>query len=422
MEVSMKRLIVCCDGTWSKPDNKYVTNVEKIARTVQNDPALAGGVGQLIYYIGGVGGSSYGADNILGGAFGFGLSANVIASYRFLAQNYEFGDEIFIFGFSRGAYTARSLAGMIARVGLLTEQSLVEERLRDAVHIYQRKQLPEGAFGASVEEFKADHCHSPKIAFLGVFDTVGALGVPGFRWRTPKFHDVQLSWEVEIARQALAIDEERLIFAPTFWEHPAEPSPEYLERLKGAPRDRVKQVWFEGSHSDAGGGYAETGLSDTALLWMVKEAHKAGLVFDAPLLAHYVNSGSDPIRHNSLTFGFAVHNLLLKMKIGKSRAALDRTFDHGRRRLINELALSVKVASSAINHYQADSAGEKIEQTEYRPENLELYGKATTGFTDHAEAVTALPDKVVDLTPLGVPLMPSVPSGEEATTESSPYR
>ena len=129
----VKRLMVCCDGTWSKPDNKVVTNVEKIARSVQNDPALASGITQLVYYIAGVGASSYAADRMLGGAFGFGLSQNVISSYRFLAQNYEPGDEIFIVGFSRGAYTARSLAGMIGRVGLLTERALVEERLRDAV-------------------------------------------------------------------------------------------------------------------------------------------------------------------------------------------------------------------------------------------------------------------------------------------------
>lgn len=212
----MKRLVVCCDGTWGKPDSKFVTNVEKIARTVQNDPDLAGGVTQLVYHVSGVGGGSYLTDKLLGGAFGFGLSNNVITSYRFLAQNFEPGDEIFIIGFSRGAYTARSLAGMIARVGLLTEKALVEERLRDAVHLYQRKPLSEGAFGASVDEFTHDHCHSPKVRFLGVFDTVGALGVPGFRWRLPRFHDVQLSGAVQCARQALATDENRIIFAPTF--------------------------------------------------------------------------------------------------------------------------------------------------------------------------------------------------------------
>ncbi len=120
----MKRLVVCCDGTWNKPDNETITNVEKIARTVQSDPAATGGTSQLVYYVAGVGSNSYWADRILGGAFGFGLFGQVVAAYRFLAQNYEEGDEIFIVGFSRGAYTARSLAGMVAKVGLLTKLGL----------------------------------------------------------------------------------------------------------------------------------------------------------------------------------------------------------------------------------------------------------------------------------------------------------
>ncbi|GAA1469161.1 DUF2235 domain-containing protein [Microbacterium thalassium] len=385
----MKRLVVCCDGTWNKPDNKDVTNVAKIARTVQNDPAPAGGVYQLVYYISGVGGGSYAADRVLGGAFGFGLSHNVIACYRFLAQNYEPGDEIFIFGFSRGAYTARSLAGMIGRVGLLTEESLVEDRLRDAVHMYQRKELPEGAFGASVEEFKHDHCHAAKVHFLGVFDTVGALGVPGFRWRSPRFHDVQLGGSVVRARQALAIDETRLIFAPTFWQIPDDAPP-------GTPTEdeRVKQVWFEGAHSDIGGGYSETGLSDTALLWMVREAHEAGLTFDAPLLERYVNSGSDPIRHNPLSFGFRIHNLVLtlKMKLGARKQA--EMFDRGLRRLAHERALSVRIASSAVNHYQGGG---------YEPANLVDFAEATGGFSGISEPVTALPEKGVDLERFATP-------------------
>ena len=274
----MKRLVVCCDGTWNKPDNETITNVEKIARTVQSDPSATGSAYQLVYYVSGVGAGSYTADRLLGGAFGFGLFHNVIACYRFLAQNYEPGDEIFIIGFSRGAYTARSVAGMVGRVGLLTKVSLVEERLPAAVHMYQRTDMPEGAFGASVDEFKHDHCYPAKVNFLGVFDTVGALGVPGFMRHAPRFHDVQLSGHVLRARHALAVDETRMKFAPTFWEAPEEPP--------GSPSEdeRVKQVWFEGAHSDVGGGYRETGLSDTSLLWMAREAHDAGLVFDVPLL------------------------------------------------------------------------------------------------------------------------------------------
>ena len=384
----MKRLVVCCDGTWNKPDNETITNVEKMARTVQSDPRATGAAYQLVYYVSGVGAGSYAADRLLGGAFGFGLFHNVIASYRFLAQNYEPGDEIFIIGFSRGAYTARSVAGMVGRVGLLTKLALVEERLPSAVHMYQRTDMPGGAFGASVDEFKHDHCHPAKVNFLGVFDTVGALGVPGFMRHAPRFHDIQLSGQVLRARHALAVDETRLKFAPTFWEAPEEPS--------GAPTEdeRVKQVWFEGAHSDVGGGYRETGLSDTSLLWMAREAHDAGLVFDVPLLTHYVNSGSDPIRHSPLNRMYKVDNVILgaKRKISTEKRA--SAFSGGLRRLTNERALSVRVASSTVAHFQEGG---------YEPANLSAFAAATNGFENIVEPVIALPEHGVDLMALGSP-------------------
>lgn len=384
----MKRLVVCCDGTWNKPDGQTITNVEKIARTVQSDPSATGGVYQLVYYVSGVGAGSYAADRLLGGAFGFGLFHNVIACYRFLAQNYEPGDEIFIIGFSRGAYTARSVAGMVGRVGLLTKVALVGERLPAAVHMYQRIDMPQGAFGESVDEFKHDHCHPAKVNFLGVFDTVGALGVPGFMRHAPRFHDVQLSGQVLRARHAMAVDETRLKFAPTFWEAPEEPP--------GTPTEdeRVKQVWFEGAHSDVGGGYRETGLSDTSLLWMAREAHAAGLVFDISLLTHYVNSGSDPIRHNPLNRMYKVDNLILGAKMKVSMGKRASGFSGGLRRLTNERALSVRVASSAVTHFQDGG---------YAPANLKAFADATTGFGDIVEPVTALPEHGVDLTVLGGP-------------------
>lgn len=394
----MKRLVVCCDGTWNKPDSENVTNVEKIARTVQSDPAATGGVYQLVYYISGVGAGSYEADRLLGGAFGFGLFHNVIACYRFLAQNYQPGDEIFVIGFSRGAYTARSLAGMVAKVGLLTKVSLVEERLPEAVHLYQRTPMPEGAFGESIEEFKHDHCHAPTIAFLGVFDTVGALGVPGFAHDTPKFHDVQLSHQVRCARQALAIDETRLKFEPTFWEAPG---------VLDAPTEdpRVKQVWFEGAHSDVGGGYAQTGLSDTTLLWMASEAHAVGLVFDAELLATYADSGSDPIRHNPLSPMYRVDNQLLQARqhLPWKDEVPDDDFEGGLRRLTNARALSVRVAYSAVRHFQEGG---------YEPANVVTFAAETNGFEAIVEHVVPLPEAGLDLSHLGRPLTGDTTEGQ----------
>ena len=389
----MKRLVVCCDGTWNKPDNETITNVEKVARTVQTNSGATGGVQQLVYYTSGVGAGGYKLDKLLGGAFGFGLLRNVIACYRFLAQNYEPGDQIFIFGFSRGAYTARSVAGWIGRVGLLTKESLVDEKLPAAVALYRRETLPYGDFGESVAEFRRDHCHPAKIDFLGVFDTVGALGVPGFSVKAPKFHDVQLSSQVVCARQALAIDETRLKFAPALWEVPP-PDPQHPITPPAPTNDaRVKQVWFEGCHSDIGGGYQQTGLSDTVLHWMATEAHTSGLVFDTPLLGHYLHSGEDPYRHNPLNRMYKIDNLLLraKMALGKGTPG---AFIDGRRRLSNERAVSVRVASSAVTHFH---------EGDYQPVNLVRFAQESNDFATTVEPVVALPQDGLDIDDLGKP-------------------
>ena len=145
-----------------------------------------------------------------------------------------------------------------------------------------------------------------------------------------------------------------------------------------APRprtQRVKQVWFEGAHSDVGGGYRETGLSDTSLLWMAREAHDAGLVFDVPLLTHYVDSGSDPIRHNPLNRMYKVDNLFLgaKTKLGGKTAGRARSAV-GCAASRNDRALSVRVASSAVNHFQEGG---------YEPANLKALADATNGFDGH---------------------------------------
>ena len=200
----MKRLVVCCDGTWNKPDNENVTNVEKIARTVQSDPTKTGSAYQLVYYISGVGTSSYEADRLLGGAFGFGLFHNVIACYRFLAQNYESGDEIFIIGFSRGAYTALARwPAWSRRSGCSTKVSLVEERLPEAVHLYQRTPMPSRERSESMRGVQTRPLPRTEVITLPrASSTPWALsGCPGSRETPAKFHDVQLSVHVLCARQ-----------------------------------------------------------------------------------------------------------------------------------------------------------------------------------------------------------------------------
>lgn len=155
----------------------------------------------------------------------------------------------------------------------------------------------------------------------------------------------------------------------------------------------ARRVHHEPCEAVGGGGYPETGLSDTALLWRAREARAAGLVFDVSLLSHYVASGSDPIRHDPLTLGFRLYNAALTAghALGFGRAAAERLIA-GRRRLTNPRAVSIAVASSAINHVQSG---------EYEPVNVEDYRAATDGFSGVSEPVTALPEAGVDLDPLG---------------------
>jgi len=262
-----KRLVVFCDGTWNSADKPAVTNVCKLCNAV--DRAEDAAVPQIVKYEPGVGTRRW--EKIRGGAFGVGLSRNVRECYEFLVDNYEPGDELFFFGFSRGAFTARSLGGLVRNSGIL----LAEHRgmVKDAYKLYRSPKRDDAPSAKAAKDFRDRYSHpDAEITFIGVWDTVGALGIPlrGLRWFTKKdeqFHDVQLSRSVEHAFHALAVDEHRAPFRPTLW-------------LTRDENQDVQQVWFAGAHSDVGGGYAETGLSDIALQWMIDRAKGVGLAFD----------------------------------------------------------------------------------------------------------------------------------------------
>ena len=171
----MKNLILCLDGTWSDADSPAPhTNIAIIANII--DPRPAGGAEQRVYYDAGVGTGGV-LDRILGGAFGRGLSANTLAAYRFLSQFYRPGDNIYVFGFSRGAFTARSLCGFLSASGLLTEDACNAANLEFAWDYYRT--APKARFPADRARLRRiTHGDEPRIRFLGVFDTVGALGIP----------------------------------------------------------------------------------------------------------------------------------------------------------------------------------------------------------------------------------------------------
>ena len=192
--------------------------------------------------------------------------------YRFLVERYEPGDELFLFGFSRGAFTARSLAGLIRNAGILRREHA--GRVDEAYRLYRARGDLAHPSGIESRIFRRWYSHEPDVHFIGVWDTVGALGIPGMRGRLAErmwgFHDTQLSSHVSNAFHALAIDERRRPFAPTLWDRPAD-----------APGQTLEQVWFAGVHSDVGGGYPNPGLSEIALLWMAGRAAACGLAFDA---------------------------------------------------------------------------------------------------------------------------------------------
>jgi len=286
-----KRLIVCCDGTWNTADQARSgracpTNVTKLALCIAAEDSA--GVHQRVYYHDGVGTSR--RERLTGGAFGVGLGRNVFDAYRFLIDSYEPGDELYFFGFSRGAFTARSLAGLVRNCGILRQEDA--SRIDEAWALYRSS--ADKPSGVASTLFRRAYSHEPRIHFIGVWDTVGALGVPvlGPRWLKPvvkwlnhrwEFHDTKLSTWVDGAFHALAIDERRAAFEPTLWHQ--QPS---------AGHQELKQVWFTGVHCDIGGGYPDTSLSDIALLWMAARAREYGVEFLPGAFSHSGPSEMNP--------------------------------------------------------------------------------------------------------------------------------
>ena len=256
-----RRLVICCDGTWNWPNPKRETNVVRLLRAIKPEAQSRSGekIPQIIHYHLGVGTGNF-VDRIVGGGAGIGLSNSVKACYGFLADNYVPGDEILLFGFSRGAYVARSLAGMVGVVGIL--------RKPEMEHFYEMWgwYSDEDHRNPAVLEKIAPHRHqNVKVECVGVWDTVGALGIPGTRFcaKSFTFHETGLGEHVKHAFQALAIDEGRGNFQAAVWVPRRDARDQVLE-----------QVWFPGVHSNIGGGYAEHGLSDTTLVWMLCQIDK----------------------------------------------------------------------------------------------------------------------------------------------------
>jgi uncharacterized protein (DUF2235 family) len=272
----VKRLVVLCDGTWNRADKPAVTNVCKLRDAVDESEDAA--IRQYVKYEEGVGTLPW--EKIRGGMFGVGLSRNVRDCYEFLVEKYEPGDQLFFFGFSRGAFTARSLAGLVRKSGILRREH--GDKIKDAYKLYRSRKPDDAPSERNAAKFRSDHSHpDAQITFIGVWDTVGALGIPIDGFRPPllsdrwTFHDTTLSGSVLNAYHAIAIDERRRPFEPTLWVK--------KKRKDGTveeppPHQNVEQVWFAGVHSDVGGGYPDPALSEIPLLWIADRAHDCGLV------------------------------------------------------------------------------------------------------------------------------------------------
>lgn len=278
----MRRLVICADGTWNTPDKQQngvptPTNVMKMARAVC--PVADDGASQIVYYQSGVGTGFGLLDKVLGGGLGVGLDRNICDCYRFLVDNHQTGDQIFLFGFSRGAFTARSLGGLIRKCGVLRPNET--HRIPEAFRFYRGDVHPNDA---EAVRFRAAHSTEVDIQMIGVWDTVGSLGIPGrlrvLARRKYEFHDVTLSSRVRNAFHALSIDEKRRAFAPTLWGTAPNPGQNF------------EQVWFAGVHSNVGGGYEDAGLSDLAFAWMVEKARAAGLGFDLDYVAERIRGNA----------------------------------------------------------------------------------------------------------------------------------
>ncbi len=320
----MKNIALFCDGTWQHLDQPYPTNVANLARAVV--PTSADGAPQIVYYDDGVGvseGVLDGATHLVGGALGKGLDYKIIRAYEFLALNFEPGDRVFIFGFSRGAYTARSLAGLIRWMGFLKRENA--GHAFEAMAMYRTRPAADApkadddtfqakaktfreTYGYHAEPFVGAKTYQPNdpdsltpdadcgwLQYVGVWDTVGSLGVPTNIVFAPvlnaqyRFYDTNLSRFVRSARHAVSIDERRKTFAPTLWDN--------IDVLNtNAKADGLaynarpyQQQWFPGVHGGVGGGGADGGLSLAAMLWVAEGAVRAGMTFDLAQISHYAS-------------------------------------------------------------------------------------------------------------------------------------
>jgi len=403
----MKRIIILIDGTWNEEGKGNDTNIAKLDPKYKKagapliKPVSADNTVQMAFYHDGVGSDPDFVKHWLGGAIGIGLRKIVQDAYHTVATNYERGDEIYILGFSRGAYAARALAGLIGASGI---QRSADPQGFDAIwnHFRVDPEVRAGTKAPSSGDQKAIDSFNrlaaqntidpkPRIKCVGVFDTVGSYGVPAGiglaalgRYVTlavPGYPDTEIGSHVDIGLHAVAVDERRRPFVPTFWTAPkAKP-----------PQTHLEQTWFAGVHVNIGGGYEDAGLSDQALIWMIARMQAlTGLEFDVAR----VKAVTKP-------------NLNGEVVDSSKGWFIDETFPHGR----------VILSPDAIEHgfflNTANPAEEHVNERVHWSIMKKLGQKCTVfGVPDTPYAPVNLPaairpNQVADITPEERTLLPA---------------
>lgn len=361
----MRRIAIFLDGTWNETgDNTNVWRVKSLCSPVDEQ-----GVEQVTYY-------DVGVNGLLGGTFGKGLIKNVLDAYSWLIGHYAPGDEIYIFGFSRGAYTARSLAGFIARYGLLIPGAPIgisqlyadyqNEESRKTIWSLRQDRDRRTLKNPSIEEqWMLSYCMPVNIKMVGVWDTVGALGVPklpipGIGSKTLKFIDTGLRKPIEHGFHAVAIDEHRKKFAPTLWTVRQDPDDQNFKAEDVRSLLSVQQRWFVGAHANIGGGYHSDLLAQAPLNWIVNEATRLGLHFRYPVDIHDGIYNADIVDSHRFFMGGAYS--IFSRRHFRPIGAKPQEDSRGLHHTINET-----IDVSVFERYSRDSA--------YRPRNLTDWGK-----------------------------------------------
>ncbi len=348
---SGRQLVICCDGTNNNlTGNSSDTNVVKLTQLLAQSPANAN---QIVFYDPGVGnpgelpgatwfdGLSRWAQRVAGLAFGRGVYENMADCYLFLMRNYQPGDQIYIFGFSRGAFTARSVAGLVNQFGVLRPH--MESMLPTLIHTYfsdrELKQVQIAAIAKQASELFADAASRVvEIQFVGVWDTVDSVGMGPFSAKITAFPTIRNKHFLNV-RHALALDEQRAQFKPRLYV-----DNNGIYQTSTQKPATIKQLWFRGAHCDIGGGFVwgQTGISDRALCWLVSEAVQCGLALQynnalldseaavASAFSHAVESHTAPLVHSqfytsplwALTGMSVRHTGKVSLDSGESQAVL----------------------------------------------------------------------------------------------------